>query len=213
MGAPSGCQAFDDRQKNMSTPATPMTMLNFAVQHNISLVARFHNELNSALAKRREELEKVIEQSNSHEEKVSLMCARQEYTGTFDHMLKATTFLLIYSHAEEFLYHLWRTKAKDTPLDLRKGSIKRFKPVLKVIGFDLGTDQRWSFLCDAAEVRDCLLHANGRISLMADSAGIGAIITKYGDELSIQSDRIVVSPHFVQKLQEIVLSLFSIHEN
>ena len=131
---------------------------------------------------------------------------KSPYTTTdiefLDEMLRRTTFLLMYSHVEEWLFHVWKTYARNVKLDCNEGSIARFKPVLKTLGVDLSNDN-WGLLRDAEKVRNCLLHANGRISLMKPEKReeIERIVQKRNDLLAIKGDRLYIEGEFLNKFQ------------
>ena len=52
-----------------------------------------------------------------------------------------------------------------------KGSLGRFRNVVKKLGIDLSS-KTWQNLMNAEEVRNWLLQANGRISLLKDPKNI-----------------------------------------
>lgn len=86
--------------------------------------------------------------------------------GLYDVMNAGNTLLVALAWFEEMLYHVWKDRhpGKRPP---KKGSMtERYKPLLKDLGVDLAGGTSWSVLKDAEKIRHCLLHANGRISLM-----------------------------------------------
>ncbi len=114
----------------------------------------------------------------------------------FDRMHAANGLLLLYSYLEEVLYLMVRNKA---PNHLPSGgsSLDRFKRGLKAMGLDLSV-AHWELFNDVYKLRNCLMHANGRISILRDVQDITTVIARHDDKLTIENDRLVVSPLFLQ---------------
>lgn len=68
---------------------------------------------------------------------------------------------------------------------------------------------------DAEEIRNCILHANGRISLLKESKKIEVknIIDKKDSKLKIVMDRVVISGEYLQRLNENINNLMDIISN
>jgi len=172
-------------------------LFRFAAQHNLSLIVRFHNEVRASLAKKLAETDGLLNTTKAHQGRIALLVQRDHHSKVFEEMLRCTTFLLMYAHAEEWFYHVWRTYARTCEVTFR-GSIKRFKPVLKDgLKLDLSNDKNWRCLCDAEKVRDCLLHVNGRVSLTKNPDEIRKIAHERGLILEESLDRIEVSGDFL----------------
>ena len=80
------------------------------------------------------------------------------------------------------------------------------------MGVDLSSNY-WQVLMDAEEVRNCLLHANGRISLLKDSNKIRNIINKKGLKLTIDKDRVIISSEYLQIFNNNIANLMDIINN
>ncbi len=121
-------------------------------------------------------------------------------------MLCANTFLMMYSHLEEFLYYVKKIYGQEQVFS-NSGSLKRFKEIIRnVIGLDLSQDRGWEFICDYEKVRDCLLHANGRVSISKDKRDLEIIIEKSCGQLSIKHDRIGLSGKYLNKISNTIES-------
>jgi hypothetical protein len=70
---------------------------------------------------------------------------------------------------------------------------------LAPLGVDLGSLPCWTVLQDAVKIRHCLLHANGRVSLMRDAEEIRACIRRYDSGLEEHLDRVTVTSVFLQQ--------------
>jgi len=176
---------------------------------NLSLIVDFHNEVKrnfqNEIAWMNEKLED--DSSLSGHEKKDLKAKRDTYTNTFEPYLRVNTFLMMVSHLEEWLYHTWKRQAQTTELLEAKGSIGRFKPVLKEIGIDLSRSGSWMFIKGCQDVRSCLLHANGRVSLNRNPEKVQNFVNQHGDEISIESDHLVLNEEFLIRFQDAVEQL------
>jgi hypothetical protein len=178
----------------------------FAFHHNLALVIRFHNEFRRMLKKELAKVNRLIKSGNHGEDEIELRLRRDFYKLSDDY-LRINTFLMLYSHTEEWLYHIWKKFANGCSLAKGEGSIGRFKTVLKEIGVNLETAGYWSFLKDAETIRDCILHANGRVSLLNEPENIKKLANKRGQLVSIKSDRLYISGEFLNKFNKALDSL------
>ena len=80
------------------------------------------------------------------------------------------------------------------------------------MGVDLSSNY-WQVLMDAEEVRNFLLHANGRISLLKDSNKIRNIINKKGLKLTIDKDRVIIPSEYLQIFNNNIANLMDIINN
>lgn len=182
----------------------------WAQGHNLSLIVDFHNEVKrnfqNEIARINEKLE---DDSLSRQEKIKFETWKYTYTNTFEPYLRINTFLMMVSHLEEWLYHLWKHHVPVTGLLEAKGSIGRFKPVLKEIGVDLSRSGPWMFLRSCQDIRSCLLHANGRVGLNRNPERIRNFVSQYPDMIGIESDRLVLKGRFLTCVQEAVEELIA----
>ncbi|KTD53616.1 hypothetical protein Lsan_4026 [Legionella santicrucis] len=79
-------------------------------------------------------------------------------------ILIESTFLQIYAELEEALYH-----GCEKQLIKKNASISRFETALNEQGY-LINSEHWKTLLNISKIRNCLLHANGRIDI--DKYGI-----------------------------------------
>jgi hypothetical protein len=143
----------------------------------------------------------------SDDEKIALQAKKRIYLDTFEPYLRNNTFLMMVSHLEEWLLHTWKHHAPATELFESKGSIGRFKPVLKAIGVDLSRSGSWMFVKGCQDIRSCLLHANGRVSLNRNPERIQNFVARYGDMIRIDADRLVLEEKFLSCFQDAVEEL------
>lgn len=184
-------------------------VLIWAQAHDLSLIVSFHNEVKRNFHNEIARINRLLDgdKSLSEEEKSSLEARKSIYITTFHPHLRINTFLMMVSHLEEWLYHVWKHFTPATGLLEAKGSIGRFKPVLKEIGVDLSRSGPWMFLKGCQDVRSCLLHANGRVSLNRNPERIRNFVAQYGDIIGIESGRLVLDGKFLRRVQEQVEQL------
>ena len=190
----------------MSKPTSQDEMFDWAQRHNLALVVDFHNEVKrnfqNEIARMNDRLEN--DRALSAEERTGLESRKNDYINIFEPRLRINTFLMMVSYLEEWLYLIWKRHAPATGLLEAKGSIGRFKPVLKEIGIDLSRSGPWMFLKGCQDVRSCLLHANGRASLNRNPEKVRKFVAQCGDIIRIESDRLVLAGGFLTRFQEAV---------
>tara|TARA_R110002096_G_scaffold166322_2_gene335556 strand:- start:677 stop:1186 length:510 start_codon:yes stop_codon:yes gene_type:complete len=132
---------------------------------------------------------------------------KSRYLGEFQDLLAQNTFLMLFSHLEEWLFHVHKSFASCIDVTNSRGNIRRYGDVLDHLGVDR-SKATWSFLCDCADVRDCLLHANGRVSLAKNADRLKTITERTDWHVSVDSDRLRIGGKFVLKLQRAIGDLF-----
>lgn len=180
-------------------------LITWANMYNLNYLIRFHNYVRDLFRGQFQDLERSdIKEKDKNFNKSIL----QDY----DRNLHINTFLMMYSYLEEWLFVDWKAYASNVELENKKGSIGRFRNVVKQLGVDLSSNY-WQVLMDAEEIRNCLLHANGRISLLKDSVKVKNIIDKKDSRLTIVMDRVVISGEYLQKFNENIANLMDIINN
>lgn len=177
-------------------------LIAWASMHNLNYLIRFHNHVRDLFRGQFHDLEKSDIKEKDKKLNKSIL---QDY----DRNLHINTFLMMYSYLEEWLYVAWKAYAPKVELQNKKGSIGRFRNIVKQLGGDLSSSY-WQVLMDAEEIRNCLLHANGRISLLKDSKKVKDIIARKDSRLNIVKDRVVISGEYLQKLNENIADLMDI---
>ena len=162
----------------------------FARRHDFSRIVRFHNESRSYLRDnigRADALDPTLG---------TLWKARWR---DFDGLLRTNTFLMLYAYAEEWLNIL--SKKRHPMISIKDGgSISRYKTVLRD-GFGLDVSSNlWCLLTDCEKIRDCLLHANGRVDLMQNESEIRSTAKRRG--LNIKLNRLQISSKFLASFAE-----------
>lgn len=128
-------------------------------------------------------------------------------------MCKAT-FLCLFSHAEEQLENLARSRFRGELEHVKdyagKSGVERFKNVIRDgFGIDLKTCMQWKVLKDAAIIRNALLHCGGVIHHLQESKKrqIDEVLRTRSDVL-LKSGRLHVTEewidHFAKALKELL---------
>lgn len=170
-------------------------IFSWGMSHNLQLIIDFHNFQHHLMGNQISLINESIASSNDANEKKNLLLQKNTYVNTYDDLLKVNTFLLMYSHLEEFLL-LIKNSFDNSQIINNSGSIIRFKSFLQnTLKFDCSKDKEWELLCDFEKIRDCILHANSRVSINKNKnkIEIERIVKKSKGKLSIKSDRIKLS--------------------
>lgn len=178
---------------------------------NISLIIEYHVYIRKSLELKRDTILKDIDGYNKKDKKyVDLLVEKDRYSETYMNHLMINTFLMLYSHFEEYLYLAWKAFGKKIELKSNRGSISMYKPFLqKVFRMNLSKDLDWGFLIDAEKIRNCLLHANGRVDLAKNKDELENLIKKHKNYLHIQTKRLKISQDFLIKLDGSIQSVIS----
>ena len=174
--------------------------------NEFAFIVNFHDEVSRSFQNEISRINEKLEGGDylSGQERTSLQTRKDIYINTFEPYLGINTFLMMVSHLEEWLFHTWKQHAPTTELLEAKGSIGRFKPVLKEIGMDLSRSRPWMFVKGCQNIRSCLLHANGRVSLNRNPDRIRNFVAQHDDEIKIEDDQLVLTGEFLKYFQEAV---------
>lgn len=173
-----------------------------ASAHNLNWLIGFHNYVRGLFKVQLQKLEKCEIKDVDYKLHKSALY-------DYDRIHNINTLLMMYSYLEEWLYHCWKTYASNTNLVDREGSLGRFKNVAGRLGVDLSS-KLWQELKNTEEVRNCLLHANGRVSLLTDPRKINTIIERKKSGLEITKDRIQISGEYLECFNKNISELMDI---
>ena len=153
--------------------------------HNLSQIGYFHNNLRVCLRQALAATE--IDGSTS-------VAPDKALIHYYDSLLRINTFLMLYLHTEEWLDILIKKYLPHITIN-RGGSITRYKSAIRD-GFGIGVSGgSWHMLTDCEKLRNCLLHANGRIDLMENESEIRQIAKRRG--IDVKLDRLQVTSNFL----------------
>lgn len=74
---------------------------------------------------------------------------------------------------------------------------------------DLGKDPDWQFIYDCEKIRDCLLHANGRIDLSKNKVEFDSIIARSDGLLKIRTEHLEITGEFLDKFHTVTNSFIT----
>lgn len=177
-------------------------LIDLASTHNLNWLVGFHNYVRGLFKDQLHELE--LTEKNDTNNKL-----HKSALYDYDRILHINTLLMLYSYLEEWLYYFWKTYASNTVLVDGEGSLGRFKNVVKQFGVDLSS-KLWQELKNTEEVRNCLLHANGCVSLLKRPQKIKTILEKKKSGLEIVKDRIQISGDYLECFNENTSKLMDI---
>ncbi|BFM21121.1 hypothetical protein R50076_21700 [Gilvimarinus japonicus] len=140
-------------EKNESNLAN---FFSWASDLNLAFITKFHNEVKRLLQNELAHINKRLDQEDDQNSDRfrNFQYRKDLYLNTFEPSLRTVTFLMMFSHLEEWLFHLKSSFAGATKLDPNRGSLARFKPVIRDgLGVDLGQCSEWANLVRTEKVR------------------------------------------------------------
>lgn len=180
--------------------------------HNLHLIIKFHNEQHQMMKNQVSTINRKLNSCNDKDERKKLLIANDIYNNTFKELLKRNIFLMLYSQLEEYLYHVWKIYAKEQTVS-NSGSLKRYNKIMRsVLSKDLGQVREWNLLCDYEKVRNCILHANGRMSILRNKNDLEIIINKSNGQLNKKKDRIELAGEYLESFVNTIESLIKLVE-
>ncbi len=177
-------------------------LMAFGSVHNLNWLIGFHNYVRGLFKDQFQKLGKC-----ENEDLECKLHKRALYD--YDRILNINLMLMMYSYLEEWLYIHWKIYASNINLVEGEGSLGRFKNVVQQLGVDLSS-KLWQELKNTEEVRNCLLHANARISFLKDSKKISMIIEKKKSGLEIVQGRIQISGEYLECFNKNISELMDI---
>jgi hypothetical protein len=91
----------------MNPDATTDSLFKWVSNVNIGYIIRFHEFILSELRRKEDELNHAIPTfQGDHKGHVELLVERDLYASTYKQHLMTNTFLMLYSHLEEWLFHV-----------------------------------------------------------------------------------------------------------
>jgi hypothetical protein len=185
-------------------------LFKWASNVNLGYIVRFHEFIMGELKRKETELANAISGfEGDRKTEVDLRIERDLFASTYRYHMVNNTFLMLYSHLEEWLYHIWKTYGRTVDLNGKKrGSVSRFSPVLQhVLNIDLSSDRNWQFVVEAEKIRNCLLHANGRIDLSTNSEDLRQIVVRRKNLLSESNSRVNLTQAYIERFFECVQNI------
>ena len=127
----------------------------------------------------------------------------QQLNTIYPNILWSSLFLTVYATIESALdllsdyYHLDQN-INIAPNELKDRGLKRSEKYLtKLAGFKYPDDsQNLKLINELADIRNCIIHANGIVSQSSNSKKVNDIVEKYSD-IKIEYDQIVLTKVFV----------------
>lgn len=159
--------------------------LDFLLDIRLERLIRFHNELRLFMRERHQKAEAAGDTWQIGD------------LDAFYAMHSNNAFLAFHSYVEEMMYQMIKHPLPKEAIGTGSG-LHRFKTALTAVGLNLISSSDWVFFMDASKIRDCLLHANGRMSIQnaERQVEIRRVLSTYFGELEVESDRVRVSPAF-----------------
>ena len=184
--------------------STPTEVSKFFAQHNLNLHISFYKEHNRLVWNEKVRINRDLERDdlNANRRKELESLKRAYETWYLKHMI-TNSFLMIYSHFEEWLGVLCRTSSAEIAHSKRSG-LERFKERFeKEHSIKLSNGPRWGQLRESEKVRDILLHAGGNVSLARNGKQeIEELVRRKKDRFEIDNSRLVPKEAHLAKFVE-----------
>lgn len=154
--------------------------------NNLNWLVKFHNHVKVLLARARKEIHVL-------DNEVTAAYWEDIYKRQFPSSLRSSVFLMMFGHIEEMFLLLSRSHGVST--NGGGSGLGRFKPLVKkALGGGLARSKAWRYIQDAGDIRNAILHAAGRASLMRDPNKIKRIAQSHAESYGLQNDRVLIKP-------------------
>jgi hypothetical protein len=188
-----------------------LKILNFFDSYNVDRIVNYHNEIKRLFQNEISYINKKLDdESISDSIKKDLLARKNRYLNDYHPQMIITNFLMMFSYLEEYLFLIKGRAIINVELLEKESGIGRFKNVIKSIDEAIVGSHLWLFFLNAQKVRNCLLHANGRIDMMKsfnDRVRLGNIIESSKGLLSIELSRIKLSSGYISKFSDNIREL------
>jgi hypothetical protein len=183
----------------------PDEMFRAMMLNNMNWIASFHNHINVNINQTKNELPQWDEINESDRKYWAHV-----YENEFPKKLRQTCFLMMFGHLEEMLI-LLRKEDKIASIELGRGfGFSKYKPHIKYcLGGKFETSTDYLFIANAQEIRNCLLHAAGRISMMKESEKVKRTIDSSKGLFHKKTDRVEISKEALLTLQNSINGLLT----
>lgn len=169
---------------------------------SLNNIVNFHNVTKALIEQEVKRLSLLSQEEDDPKESELQKKIFQSALHNYNEYLTDNVFLMMYSHLEEWLY-IHADSATD-----HGGGLDRFERSLVTKGLNTSSSE-WQILLKAEKIRNCLLHANGRLSFVkaSDKACIIQIIgqSKY---FGSKNDRIIIQKQYLQYFKNQIFKLF-----
>ncbi|MBU2038126.1 MAG: hypothetical protein KKH95_03205 [Gammaproteobacteria bacterium] len=183
---------------------------------NLAFIVKFHNEIRRLIGNEVFKFNNILEKEvdPNSETSQSYRYAKNLYIETIEPNLCTATYLMMFSHLEEWLLNIQKSTNRKVDLNIAKGCISRFKPVLRDgLGIDLSSCNSWNWIVNTENIRNCLLHANGRINHTKDPNKVKNLVKASKKALAIKNNRICISGEYISQFRANILDLVKLAYN
>lgn len=184
--------------------STPAELTKFFAQHNLNLHISFYKEHDRLVRNEKVRINRELERDDLNaESRKELESLKRAYETWYRKHMITNSFLMIYSHFEEWLGVICRTSSTEMPERWRSG-LERFKDRFETEhSIKLSNGPRWGQLRVSEKARDILLHAGGNISLARGGRQMcEQLVSRNKDRFEIDNSRLVPKEAHLAKFVE-----------
>lgn len=174
-----------------------------AYRKNVNFITNWHNFTVTTYGAYLNNLDETITEEDKRQVKSIAEGFMEQKTRNF-------CFIMHLSNFEEISYLICKSENVEIG---NNSSIKRFSEGWKKrTGKDLITLDEWTFLTNAEKVRNCILHACGRLSLVKEKnkPALESII-KY-ENLPLNSGRVEITIDYLNKVKNSIIRVIEISQ-
>lgn len=184
--------------------STPAELNKFFAQHNLNLQISFYKEHNRLVRNETVRINRELERDDLNaDSRKELESLKRAYETWYRKHMITNSFLMIYSHFEEWLGVICRTSSAKRPESKRSGLDRFVEYFEKVHSIKLPDGPHWERLRDSARVRDILLHAGGNVSLArSGKQEYEELVRRNKDRFEIDNSRLVPKEAHLAKFVE-----------
>lgn len=128
----------------------------------------------------------------------------QQLNIIYPNTLRSSLFLTAYGTFESSLdilsdYYFANNRLGISPKELNdKGITRSEKYLTKLVGLNFPSDRdEWKSIKEVADIRHCIIHANGIVSQYTKANVINLLVRKYSG-ISIENDHIIIEKDFIK---------------
>jgi hypothetical protein len=173
----------------------------FALSHNLDRLTGYHNEIKRLLSN------ELITARKSKKKEKGISDIRDYYIKELHPKLINNTFLMMFAYLEEMLCIILKSFAKIDETSSKTGLEKYKESFKKDYDIKLSQFPGWSFLADASDIRNALLHANGNISHLRKPEKTKNILKNYKKDIKLKRNVMFINEtylnSFLKKIDEV----------
>ncbi|MEC8328347.1 MAG: hypothetical protein VX100_19990 [Pseudomonadota bacterium] len=168
------------------------------MHNNLNQLTGFHNHVHGFFNDNLKESQ-LSEEINQHQKNF----LKREYEVNLPNQLRKSVFLMMFGHLEECLHLSWLASGEPIQLNKSEFGIAKYKPFVRDhLGFNLGSDSDWAYIQECQLIRNAIIHAAGRVSLLKKPHEVESLLKQRSDYFEIEHDRVYLTNTGISAFQK-----------